>query len=587
MSFFVRSCAVTLIGVLGILVATCKADSPETDAALERAAKSTGQQQYAAIDDLGERHEDAARAVPALQKLLSNKDPQVRWRAARALGDYDAQATVAAADLRKRLADSESVVQYHAAVALGRIEDRSDETVKALISLATSKDPHLARAAIASLRNLKPGPERVLDALSAALKSDDEAVTLHALEAIVEQGAQSMPLIKEALKRPETAYLACAAVEQIGPDAAPALPELVDLLGKTKHSQLVIQTLLAIASIGPGAESAAPKVVPLLDWPHEDTVPVAAAYALGSIGAKSADAALKKAEAKQDPFLKMVAAWARAKLNPNDKQLMTSAVDALTKGLGSKDAEMRTAAAKGLELLSPPPELAGPRLLAVANDPDPDVSQNVVNALAGLGESIIPRANAALEKPAMRRLAIRVLTQMGPKAAGAVPALIAAAESADAATKAEINFALAAIGPEAAPATDMLTKALGSSDASDRESALYALRKIGPGANEAIDALRRKMQSGDSFEAIAAAWALSRIDSSDPKLAAAVVDKLTKALSSDDEQIRLESVQALADMGAAAKSAHPALQKAAREDSSEAVRDTAGAVVNPRPAAGN
>ena len=116
-------------------------------------------------------------------------------------------------------------------------------------------------------------------------------------------------MLNAALKRPKTAYVACAAIEHIGPDAAATVPALTELLGKTRHSQLLIQALLALASIGPAAESAAPQIVPLLEMPNDATVPVAAAYALGSIGAKNADVALRRAASKDNAFLQMIAAW--------------------------------------------------------------------------------------------------------------------------------------------------------------------------------------------------------------------------------------------------------------------------------------
>ena len=137
--------------------------------------------------------------------------------------------------------------------------------------------------------------------------------------AIVEQGPKALPLVKEALKQPETAYLACAAVEQIGPDAAPVVPDIAALLGTTKHSQILIRALLALAAVGPAAESASPQVKELLANHSDATVPVAAAFALGSIGAKDADMELNAAAAKSDPFLQMIAAWALAKLHPNDQ----------------------------------------------------------------------------------------------------------------------------------------------------------------------------------------------------------------------------------------------------------------------------
>jgi HEAT repeat protein len=567
--------------LLLVLQARSVAQSPDITTLLQTATQGSGQAQYAAIDDLGERRALADTVVPKLRALLASQDPQVRWRSARALGDYGPQAQVASAELRRLLSDSDTAVQYHAAAALGKLEDRSEETVAALVQAATGKEAHVARAAIAALRKLQPGPERVMDALEHALNSDDQAVVLHALEAIIEHGAQAVPLLNEALKRPKTAYLACAAIEQIGPEAADTAPALIDLLGKTRHSKLQIQIVLALASIGPAAKSAAPQIVPLLESPHDATVPVAAAFALGSIGASSqqTDAALRGAMAKNNQFLQMVAAWALAKLHPNDQASMRLAVEKLTQGLKSSDVALRTAAAKGLQMLQAPPEMVAPAMVTLVNDPDPEVQANAVAAVASLGESVVPRVTSALKNPQLRGPAARVLAQLGPKAKAAVQPLIEAAKGADADSHTEINFALASIGPAAAPAAQMLAQAVSSPEQHVRESALYALREIGPGAAAARDALLKRMQADDSFDALASAWALARIAPTDSAVAALAVPKLTRGLSSSDAQTRLECAEALAAFGPSAKSAHAVLQRTAKDDSTAEVRAAAEAAL--------
>ncbi|MCI0332139.1 MAG: HEAT repeat domain-containing protein [Planctomycetes bacterium] len=564
------------IGLLSALFAApAVAEATDAAALIKTAVQGTGQARYTAIDDLGERHIAGAKVVPELQKLLADKDAQVRWRSARALGDYGGQATSAAPELRKLLKDSDAIVQYHAAVALGRVSDKSDETVLALVTAATSKDGRVARAAIAAIRELEPGRDHVVKALGEVLKSDDDAVVLHALEALVEHGAEAVPTLIEALKRPETAYLACTAIEHIGPDAAATVPALTELIGKTRHSHLLIQALLAIASIGPAADSAAPKIVPLLESSPDATVPVAAAYALGSIDAKGADAALRRALEKNNPFLQMIAAWALAKLHPDDTAAEKLAVEKLVQGLKNNDARIRTAAAKSLQSLQAPPEMVAPMLVQLANDPDPEVHKNVVEAIAGLGEPVVPRVIKALENPQLREAAVHVLRKLGPKAAGAVQPLINASTGANSKLRTEIQMTLGAIGPAAAPATDMLVKSLASNDAGERESALFALRKIGPAASAAVKPLLQRMQADESFESNAAAWALVQIAPMDSQVAAALVPKFSHGLTSADEQVRLESAEGLAVLGAAAKAAAPALENAAREDSSAEVRAAA------------
>lgn len=578
MNVFFNRATASLVGVV-LLSVPGVAQTQDTANNLSIAVSGSGKAQYKAIDGLGANHENAAAVVPKLRQLLKSEDAQVRWRSARALGDYGSQAKDSAADLVKLLSDKDPIVNYHAAVALGKIEDKSDATVGALVDAATSKDPRVARAAIAALRNLKPGPERVTAALKKALTSNDQAVTLHALEAIVEQGSKACPLLKEALKQPVTAYLACTAVEQIGPDAACTVPELTELLGKTKHSHLLIQTLLALASIGPAAQPAESAILPHLAMTTDDTVPVAAAYALGAIGAKDADAPLKKALTKKDTFLHMIATWALAKLHPNDQQLLKGAVDELTKGLADEKPQVRMAAARTLQMLQAPPEMVAPALLAVAGDPDPNVSANIVSALVGLGESVVPRATKALQNPKARPLALRVLTKLGPKATGAVDALVSASKGADPEFREKVYFTLAAIGPGAAPATETLSEAISNDDKRVRESALYALREIGPGAKAATRPLLRKMEADRSFDSLASAWALSRIASGNDAVAKRVMPVLLRGLSNADEQTRLNSAEAIAEWGSNAAQAAAELKKVAHEDKSPAVRKAAEAAL--------
>ena len=136
------------------------------------------------------------------------------------------------------------------------------------------------------------------------------------------------------------------------------VPALTKLLGDTKHSNLLIQTLLALASIGSAAEPASPQIIALLDHSTDATVPVAAAYALGSIGAVDADKALRKAESSKNELLQMVASWSLARIHPKEAQLKQHAIEKLQAGLKSKDPAIQAAAEKGLTLLESPAKQA-------------------------------------------------------------------------------------------------------------------------------------------------------------------------------------------------------------------------------------
>lgn len=578
-SGFRSVCLPGMVFMLMLPALSCQAKENSTAEKLKIATTATGQQRYTAIDDLGENPVAASTVVPELIKMLGDKDVQVRWRAARALGDYGALAQEAVPELRKLVSSSDTVVRIHAIVALGRIGDKSPATVDALVDAASGSDPVVQREAIGALRAIHPGPEKVAKALSHALSSNDPAIMERALEAIVDQGANAVPLLIDAIKQPNTTLLACAAIEQIGPDAAGAVPALTELLAETVHSQVQIQALLALASIGPAARPATDRVVLLMDASQDATVPVAAAYCLGSIGATDADADLNKALKSNNAFLRMVASWSLAKIHPDDTELLSQAVRELTRGLASSDAAMRTAAANGLEKLHAPPEMVAPALITVADDPDPAVRANVIRALASLGPKVIPKACLALEKPKLRYLALRVLAHMGPDAKGAVGCLVKAMNGADPEFLARIQATLAAIGPAAAPATDALVKSLGSSDQGVVQSAMIALRQIGPGAAAAKAPLLKLLQKKDSYEAMAAAWALSQIAPKDADVMAQAVPELMLGLESTDADVRMQSVVALSAMGPAATSALPTLRQMATDDGSPIVRAAADGAV--------
>jgi hypothetical protein len=274
----------------------------------------------------------------------------------------------------------------------------------------------------------------------------------------------------------------------------------------------------------------------------------------------------------------MIALWAVAKANPQDQGITKTAVEKLAQALKSDNAAMRTAAAKSLQSLNAPPQMVAPFLVSMINDPNPDVQTHVTDAIAGLGESVVPKVNNGLKNPQLRTGALRVITKLGPKAAGSVEPLMELAKGADAKLRTDIYLALAAIGPPAAPAAEMLAKSVASSDAGERESALYALRKIGPGAKAAVKPLLDRVKADDTFDALAAALALAAIAPSDDQVKPVVVPELVKGVAHPDEQARLEAIATLCELKATSQ-ASAALEHAAKEDGSPLVRAAAEAAL--------
>src|SRR6187399_226237 len=102
-----------------------------------------------------------ANVGPTLQKLLDDKDAEVRAQAAKGLGDI--KFAKAQATLVKKLTDAEPRVQFFAAQSLGKLKDaKSTEPLLALLRSVDNKDPYLRHAAAHALASI--GKNAALDA---------------------------------------------------------------------------------------------------------------------------------------------------------------------------------------------------------------------------------------------------------------------------------------------------------------------------------------------------------------------------------------------------------------------------------------
>jgi len=572
MRLFVISRVVLFAAVATALASPAVAADPTREAA-QKLAGSNAKAAVAAADQLADLGPRAAAAVPQLITALRHPDAEVRWHASRALEAIGPAAATAAPALVKALKDKDPQVRAHAAHALGYIGDKADVTITALAAGLTDSDPQVRRASVGAIGRLSPGPKVTIPLMVKVLEDARPEVVLPALQTLAEGGADAVPGLIEALHHKQGRYWASVVLAEIGPPAKAAVPELIKLLDD-KELEVRMQAILALGSIGSAAKSAGPAVGKLLN----DSTPAiryAAAFTLGQIGATEALPELVKAEEDKDEFLRMVAAWAVAKLNPDDKPAVSKAIDLIVAALKQDNVFVRRGAARALVELDAPPALVGPPLVAALDDPDPAVQAHVYGAIASLGDEIVPRVAERLHDPATHDKAVRLLGLMGAEAKGAVPHLVTALEKAAPEQRRELLFTLAAIGPDSAAATPALVKALADPDEDLRVSACYALGKIGPAAAAAAPELRKNLDSQDRVIRLVSVWALLRIVPNDKNIVDLAVPLLTKVVEEGETELaRYEAAASLGDIGAPAKSAVPALQKAL-EDESPAVREAA------------
>jgi HEAT repeat protein len=534
--------------------------------------------QIKAVNDLCEMGVQAKAAIPALIKSLSNSNQELQWRAAAALSEMGPEAKDAVPALIKGLKSDDPLVRGHSAHALEEIGTASQSAVPTLAAMLNDKETHVRRAAIDALVGIHPEPKVLVPILKTALEQSDmdPSITVPAMNALGEAGDLGMQALVDELKNDKARYWAVLALAGTGAKGKAAVPELAKIVADP-DPEMRMQTLIALGEIGPDSKTVLPAIVKALG-DKESSVRYGATFALGKIAVSNADgiAQLKKQLDSADPFLKMISAWSLARMSPNDKATVEQAVKLLVESLKADDKHVRAAAARGLFELNVPREQVAPVFAELLADKDPEVQANVAEALATLGEKAIPRIIRALENNDTQSMAVQVIRRLGPKAKDAVPALALEMTDPSGDHRHEVTFALAAIGPDAKAAVPALIKALDDPEAQVRHGATYALGKIGPGAAEAVPALKKNLQSADdAFLKVASVWALVRIQPKDGPLQLLAVPLLAKALEeSDRERVKVEVATTLGDLGAVAKPAIPALEKATK-DSSPAVSGAA------------
>ncbi len=536
-----------------------------------------------AIDELGTLGAAAAPALGSLIRALANEDLEVRWHAARTLGAIGPGAADAVPALTKGLGDEDSSVRAYSAFALGRIGKPAEPAVDLLIKNAFDTQLLVRRASIRALRLIDPPTEKTMPLVLEILEKGDMDVIMPALHTLAEEGKAAVPRLRKALQHEKAQNWACIVLAEIGPDAAEAVPELTELVGH-KDPDVRMQAILALGEIGSASEPAVPSIIKTLKEDEFTNVRDAAAYALGKIKAKGpAEDALREALSSSDELLRTISAWALARTNPDDKELVDRAVRMIVEAFKSKDVAVRRAAARAAVEFDIAPQLIAPALVDALKDKDQTVVANAIDALSAMGPKALKNIDSAIANKELRHYAVRLVARIGPEGEAAVPALVKELgkkieNDDDAEFIREAQFALAQIGPNARDAVPALVKSLASDRDDINASAAFALGRIGPEARAAVPALRIAMASDKSIVKLASLRALMQIQPGQRQLAVAAVPLLMKALDAEQELIRVEAATALGEFGQLAKPAVARL-KELEKDESQVVREAAADAV--------
>lgn len=460
----------------------------------------------------------AEGAAPLMTRLLNDEDPEVRQMAAFALGLLADPATRGA--LLAAFKDADPVVQGRAAEALGRIGDKSDAA-----AVAAMVKRHVAGGAIAAI---------AADDLAYPQPPPAEAVRL-GLYALVRFGVYDAlaEAVIDSAGRPVSAWWPVAfALQRIGD--ARAVPALLSL-AETESRYTVSFALRGLASAK--AAAALPLFRRHVEQRRADrAVVVQSMRGLAQLGDASAIPGL----------------LAHVTSRTGDATLRAEAMGALVPLVGADQTEWL------VDLTSDRvPAVRGDALRALARvDPD-----TFMATLSGLDLDPDPRVRVALAA---------ALGTVGPDRVG--PLLSTLANDMDPRVAAEAMRAV--VAAKAGNAEALLIARLQAGDFAVRATAASLLAEMkAVGSIEALKAAHARSMSDDSF--VARAATLSALRQLDP---AAATPLLRAALTDRDWAVRVRAGQLLRELG---ESPDPAAARPA--PSRRAVDDPAwAALVSPQ-----
>lgn len=316
--------------------------------------------------------------------------------------------------------------------------------------------------------------------------------------------------------------LLCASLTLVAQATQAAQQRTADLVAATKSSDEAAR-LKAIHDLGASGDAAAvPALVKLLQ--AESAVERAyAARALGMIGAPAKSAAKNLIDLLADP-----------------------------------DADVRQEVVVALGAIRPGPKIAVPLFVKLMQDSDPGVRIRVMHAVADAKGAAVPALVEALANKDAAYWSCVILRDIGPDAAGAVPALVAKLKDPRPEIRREATLALAAIGSPAASAKIVpLLK-----DEHCRVPATYALGALGRIPPDAESIIRANIDSDDKLLSTTSLWALARVHPKDMKLKRAAITQLVARLKDQDPFVRAAAARALAALPPSPEITVPIFEKA-------------------------
>ena len=428
----------------------------------------------------------------------------------------------------------------------------------------------------------------------------------------------------------EKRFNAISELGQLGADAAPAVPRLIDIL-KNESEDKTIRARVAdeLGSIGSAAKPAIPVFLDIMQ--NTSNVGLRGDVSLGLIKmGKYATDVVPDLIQLLEREIKKIQKQAGGDANKASELQLIVGNDMILRGIVFTLAQnpsradvimpcfinliyttqgpIRGLIATAIVRLGVKPKQAISAFIRALKDPDSNVRRDVSEALGTFGPIALPALDALVDSmlhdphPNVRQNAVYAISELGVPATKVWPALIEASQDHEHHVRSSVLLAMVKMdaeralplletamndldkfwwtnismslnhnGPRTATAVPVLLKLLREGEVGRKNDAAEALGKIGPPAQKAVPALIDALNN--QYEAVRnpAALALGKIHS-DPQI---VVPALIQAMKLGPTSAPLSATQALGEYGPAAKTAVPVLTEAAEHSEDPEVRKAA------------
>ena len=531
------------------LAALGKIGQPGMDSLVRAAACGDRDIAIAAAQAMGSV---GAAAVGKLQQMLTNADAKIRVLAAGALGDMGEQAAGATQLLVNALGDREPMVRMAAARALGAIGPKAAGAEQKLRGMLADSQPELQAMAVDALVKVLPASPEVAQAIMAKTAEGDRVAEFCLMRLMdMDPNATGKALAGTLATSTGGANMGIVAlVGQLPPQATRGLlPQLTAMLARSEP-QVAARFAQVLHHVGDPTPECLPSLLAILRakpqprsrrdemfFPDEEFAGGAREYAVWAVGrlgpaAKDAAALLVTTDENGKKKVGPAEAEALGLIGPPAGEYVPVIISSCAKDRVSRGLDEGTAA-KALVGIGP---ACAPQMVALIADKDSD----------DFGDSI-------------SGMAIRVLEQLGPKAA---PALAAGLKGASTYKQTVICGLLAKCGPAAEPAVEELKKLLNESDEQLRQAAVAALAAAGAKAAPAVGELIAKLPDYEAQKALIA-------------VGPSAADELLNAYSKQkekDSSLCHAIMDVLGKIGPGSKQVVPALLELAKNDDLLAIR---------------